>query len=148
MSFQDLTHARLTQLANMTKDFYEDLHELIKSKTESSYGDFSTARQIEQSRESAIKYPSNFFSYHDFDKFIEVRRQGKSNYYVVFTSGIDFNDSQLELIQSRYDLDVQHDFHEYTFYKNFNFDYIQVVFDFILKVYLKVLDFEQSVFIF
>lgn len=145
MAAKDLTIARLNELRKNLKLISDDLDDLLKQKS-SSYSDFSSRRKVELSTENQLESPSLFYSYHFFDRFVEVRRCGKSDRYGVLLHGFTVSDDFYKLaFFSSNSADISTNINE-IFISGFDFVTARACFVQVLRYVFSVTELVQGLF--
>lgn len=112
MAFNDLTLARLQDFHSKLNALEEDLSDLIGQKQNDNF-ELSTQRKVDNSREDSVQYPSKYYCFRMFDKYIEVRRIGRSDKYCVLLSGFDLPNHIRRTLEANYgDFEIELNFNQ------------------------------------
>lgn len=102
MAIEDITGERLRELRDKCKYLEQDLTDLITSKSsQDSYSDrFASKNAVQVSSEDRLLHPSVFYCYHDFNKFVEIRVNKRSNLYYIVSRGFSNPDFLTDFFRS------------------------------------------------
>ena len=142
MAIKDLTNARLSALKNNVKVLYDDLQELLATKTE-QFSDFSSARKEQLAVEEQKENPSKYYHLQIFDQFIEIRHIHNSQSYVLYINKIDFSPAFVEDMCIDFNCTCEIDFNRYKFL-TLSFENAVILFIQLCKEYLKIREYKQT----